>query len=153
MSTTTTATASIEVAVDPETAFAVFTDDIGTWWKRGTPYWNDAERGQELRFEPRAGGRLHEVHDPRSGAGFEIGRVVAWEPGRRLAFTWRQADWATDETTDVDIRFEPVGQGTRVTVEHSGWDRVRSATAGSADGHGRGWTELLDFYATSAAAR
>src|SRR4051812_38480554 len=33
--------AAFEVACDPETAF---TADIGRWWRRGAPYWNDAER-------------------------------------------------------------------------------------------------------------
>ena len=39
------ATASVEVPCDPDTAFAIFTADIGAWWKRGTNYWNDAARG------------------------------------------------------------------------------------------------------------
>jgi uncharacterized protein YndB with AHSA1/START domain len=153
MSTTSTATASIEVAVDPDTAFTVFTADIGVWWKRGTPYWNDAERGRELRFEPEVGGRLIEVHDQGSGEGFEIGRVLVWEPGRRLVFTWRQGDWGTSETTDVEVRFEAVGQGTRVTVEHGGWDRVPSAGPGLSAGYSHGWAELLGFYAEKAGAR
>jgi hypothetical protein len=42
---TTTATATVEVPCDPDTAFEIFTRDIGAWWKRGTYYWNDADRG------------------------------------------------------------------------------------------------------------
>jgi uncharacterized protein YndB with AHSA1/START domain len=153
MSTGTTATATVEVECAPETAFKVFTADIGAWWKRGTPYWNDAERGRELRFEPEVGGRLIEVHDMASGEGFEIGRVLVWEPGRRLVFTWRQGDWDASETTDVEVRFEPAGDGTLVTVEHGGWDRIRSAAPGLRDGYAHGWGELLGFYATKAGAR
>lgn len=84
------ATAAVEVPCDPGTAFDIFTGDIGTWWKRGTRYWNDPARGAELRLEPRAGGRPLEVYDAGTGEGFEIGRVLAWEPGKRLVFTWRQ---------------------------------------------------------------
>ncbi|WP_436498165.1 SRPBCC domain-containing protein [Actinokineospora sp. HUAS TT18] len=153
MSTTTTANASVEVAVDPETAFAVFTADIGAWWKRGTPYWNDGERGQQLRFEPEVGGRLIEVHDLESGEGFEIGRVLVWEPGRRLVFTWRQDGWAAAETTDVEVRFEPTKQGTRVSVEHGGWDRVGSAPAGITEGYTHGWAKLLGYFAEKAGVR
>jgi uncharacterized protein YndB with AHSA1/START domain len=141
-----TATAAIEVPCAPDTAFVLFTRDIGRWWKRGTRYWNDADRGRELRFEPQAGGHLVEVHDPESGAGFEIGRVLVWEPGERLVFTWRQDDWGPAETTKVEVRFEPAGAGTRVTVEHSGWERVPSAGPGTSEGYGHGWAELLDFY-------
>jgi uncharacterized protein YndB with AHSA1/START domain len=150
VSTTATATATIEVACDPGTAFAVFTADIGTWWKRGTRYWNDAEKGRELRFEPKVGGRLMEVHDLDTGEGFEIGRVLVWEPGHRLVFTWRQGDWAPTETTDVEVRFEPIAQGTRVIVEHGGWDQVASAPPGVTDGYAHGWAEILGFYGEAA---
>ena len=28
-------TATVEVAVDPSTAFAIFTEEIGQWWRPG----------------------------------------------------------------------------------------------------------------------
>jgi len=148
-----TATATVEVPCDPRTAFDVFTAGIGAWWKRGTRYWNDPARAQEIRFEPRVGGRLLEVHDLETGEGFEIGRVLVWEPGTRLVFTWRQDDWAPAEFTEVEVRFEPAGRDTRVTVEHSGWDRVPAAGPGIADGYGHGWAELLGYYVQAAEAR
>ena len=150
--TTVTATAAVEVPCDPDTAFGVFTAQISTWWKRGTRYWNDSAKGRELRFEPYVGGRLVEVYDLDTGEGFEIGRVLVWEPGKRLVFTWRQDDWAPAEFTEVEVRFEPTGKITRVTVEHGGWDRVSSAGAGAGEDYGHGWAELLDFYARATAA-
>jgi len=105
-----------------------------------------------VRFEPEVGGRLVEVYDLESGEGFEIGRVLAWEPGKRLVFTWRQDNWAPAESTDVEVRFEPSATGTLVTVEHGGWDRVPSA-AGLTDGYSLGWAELLGFYAQTAGDR
>ncbi len=150
--TTVTATAAVDVPCAPDTAFEIFTAQIGTWWKRGTRYWNDSAKGRELRFEPYVGGRLVEVYDPDTGEGFEIGRVLVWEPGKRLVFTWRQEDWAPSESTEVEVRFEPTGNTTRVTVEHSGWDRVPSAGDGVSGDYGNGWAELLGFYAGSAAA-
>jgi uncharacterized protein YndB with AHSA1/START domain len=144
-----TATAAVEVPC-PGTAFDIFTGDIGTWWKRGTRYWNDSARGVELRLEPHVAGRLLEVYDTGTGAGFEIGRVLAREPGKRLVFTWRQDDWAASEFTEVEVRFEPAGSATRVTVEHGGWDRVPAADPGIADGYSHGWQELLGFYVQAA---
>jgi uncharacterized protein YndB with AHSA1/START domain len=93
----TTATATVEVPCDPDTAFDIFTRDIGAWWKRGTRYWNDAAKGLTLRLEPEVGGRLVEVYDLETGEGFDIGRVLAWEPGKRLVFTWRQGNWSSVE--------------------------------------------------------
>lgn len=31
--------AEVVVAATPQDAFAVFTDEIGLWWRTGTPYW------------------------------------------------------------------------------------------------------------------
>ena len=61
----TTAVARAEVNVDatPEEAFALFTEDIGLWWRRDTPYWNDRDRGLSIRIEPGVGGRFIEVYD------------------------------------------------------------------------------------------
>jgi hypothetical protein len=59
-----------------------------------------------------------------SGKVFEIGPVRVWAPGERLVFGWRQASFAPDMHTEVEVRFEPVGDETRVTVEHRGWDTV-----------------------------
>jgi uncharacterized protein YndB with AHSA1/START domain len=150
MTTAGTATASIEVAGDPKTAFTVFTDEIGLWWKRDTHYWNDPRRGLSLRFEPGVGGRLVEVYSADTGEGFEIGRVSVWEPGERLVFGWREAGWPPDRTTEVEVRFEAVDGGTRVTVEHRGWDDFGAEAAGRTAGYSEGWAELLGFYAERA---
>jgi uncharacterized protein YndB with AHSA1/START domain len=138
-----TATAAIEVACDPKTAFSVFTDDIGRWWKPGTYYWNDPERGAEMRFDGR---RLVEVYDPATGEGFEIGTVTVWDPPERLVFGWRIADWPPGVSTEVDVRFAATDTGTRVTIEHRGWDQFPDGPA-KATGYGRGWDELLAMFA------
>jgi uncharacterized protein YndB with AHSA1/START domain len=138
-----TATASVEVSCDPQKAFDVFTRQIGRWWKRGTYYWIDAERGQELRF---ADGRLVEVYDVATGEGAEIGRVVTWEPGEALSFTWRTPDWPDGAETLVEVRFAPTAAGCHVTLTHSGWERLGPQAAEVGAGYSDGWRELLGFY-------
>ena len=54
----------------------------------------------------------------------EVGRITVWKPGERLALIWRQATFAPDQSTQLDVRFEAVGDQTRVTVEHRGWDEI-----------------------------
>ncbi|EWT01435.1 activator of HSP90 ATPase [Intrasporangium oryzae NRRL B-24470] len=53
------------------------------------------------------------------------GRYSAVEPGRRLAHTW---SFDGGDETAVDVRFEPAGTGTLVTLTHEGFaaddDRV-----------------------------
>ena len=146
-----TAVAAAEVLVDatPAEAFAIFTDDIGLWWRRDTPYWNDRERGLSVRIEPYVGGRFIEVYDLDTQEGFEVGRVTTWEPGRRFALTWTQVGWPEGSATDVEVTFEPVGDGTRVRLEQTGFERVPGAEA-FVGGYDSGWKELLGWFAERA---
>jgi hypothetical protein len=75
-----------------------------------------------MRLEPGVGGRLLEL--TRRDDAFEFGRVRVWEPGARLVFDFRARNFVPGQTTLVEIRFEPDGAGTRVTLEHRGWDRI-----------------------------
>ena len=105
-----------------------------------------------LAFEPELGGRFTETSP--DGTVFEIGRITAWEPGARLAFSWRQASFTPDQVTQVEVRFEAVGAETRVTVEHRGWETVPQAHVarhGFPDPiflqrHGEWWQRLLGSY-------
>jgi uncharacterized protein YndB with AHSA1/START domain len=139
-------TAEAHVAADPDTAFRVFVERIREWWHVDGPYWNDAGRRVGMRMEPGPAGRLVEVYEAATGQGFEIGRIVGWQPGRRLAFLWRQANWQPDESTEVELLFEASEPGTRVALEHIDWERVASDPTAS-EGYREGWDELLDWYA------
>jgi uncharacterized protein YndB with AHSA1/START domain len=108
------------VAVDPETAFRVFTAEIDLWWRREPRF--RAPDDQRLAFEPGAGGRL--VAYRETGESWEIGRVRVWEPGKRLVFEWRARSFEAGERTEVEILFEAEGGATRVSLEHRGWDAI-----------------------------
>jgi hypothetical protein len=110
---------SVEVSVDPGTAFRMFTDDIDAWYERGRYSWNDPERAVAIRFDR---GRLLEVWD--DGGSFEMGVVTAWEPGERLAFGYRSVHLPAELETEVEVRFEAVPAGTRVTLEHRGLEQL-----------------------------
>ena len=113
---------SIRVGATPLRAFEAFTEEIGEWW-RPNPLFAMTPRGDgHLRFEPgKAGGWSRRCRTERSSrsAGSRV-----WKPGERLALTWRQATFAPGQSTQVDVRFEAVGDQTRVTVEHRGWDAI-----------------------------
>lgn len=72
-------------------------------------------------------GRLTETL--ANGKVFEIGRVLAWEPPERLVFSWRQASFPPDLRTEVEVRFEAVGEETRVSIEHRGFHHVPAESA------------------------
>lgn len=113
---------ALRVAATPERAFAVFTQEIGDWW-RPDSFFPITPRGDgRLEFVPGEDGRLVS-HQP-GGESWTIGHVTAWEPGERLAMSWRQANFPDGLETRVEIRFEPIGEETRITVEHGGWDAI-----------------------------
>jgi uncharacterized protein YndB with AHSA1/START domain len=143
---------ALRVAAAPGRAFEVFTRDIALWWRPNGLFQFTPRGPGVVSFEAGQGGRLIETLP--SGKVFEIGKVTAWEPPSRLAFGWRQATFAPDQTTHVEVRFEAVGEETRVTVEHTGWDSVPAphvARHGLADAvflqrHAMWWRDLLASY-------
>lgn len=110
------------VPLDPAAAFLVFTRDVDLWWRRGPAY--RARPESSLRFEPGPAGRLVETGDPATGEEFVIGRVLAWEPGVRLVLEWRGPNYRPGERTEVEVGFRAVPAGTRVTIEHRGWQTI-----------------------------
>ena len=150
---------SLRVAATPAQAFDVFTREIHLWWRHNDLFRFTPRSPGRLAFEPHAGGSFTETL--ANGKVFEIGKITAWEPGSRLAFTWRQASFAADQLTTVEVRFEPIGQETRITVEHLGWDSVPQehvARHGFPDTiflrrHGEWWQTLLARLRDLAASR
>jgi uncharacterized protein YndB with AHSA1/START domain len=117
---------SVTVAVPPKLAFEIFTADIDRWWRRGMKFRHSASPSSLLCLEPKVGGRLFESFDADGRSHVvEVGRVCVWEPPCALNFTWRNANFATHEQTQVDIQFEPAGSGTLVTVTHTGLATLR----------------------------
>ena len=113
---------ALRVPADPSRAFEAFTAEIAHWWRPDGLFRFATRRDGTLRFEPGPDGRLVETYP--DGTSFTIGEVLAWEPPRRLAITWRQASFGPDQSTELHVSFEPAGDETRVVVEHRGWDRI-----------------------------
>jgi uncharacterized glyoxalase superfamily protein PhnB len=121
---------SVEVAVDPDTAFTVFTEELDLWWVRGPINHHASGRVLALRCEPGVGGRLLEVYDDTTGDALELGRITAWEPGRRLAWT------SSIDDVRTEVLFEPAGAGTLVRV-------VARIPVDGQDRGGTSWTRVV----------
>ena len=113
---------ALRVPASPERAFEAFTAEIGQWWRPNGLFHFTPRSPGVLSFEPGLDGRL--VETLANGKAFEIGKVRAWEPPHRLVFGWRQATFASGQDTEVEVRFEAVGDETRISVTHTGWDSV-----------------------------
>jgi uncharacterized protein YndB with AHSA1/START domain len=118
---------ALRVKAAPSRAFAAFVGEIGAWWRPNGLFQTTPRAPGVLAFEPGEGGRLTETL--ASGKVFEIGRIRVWDPPHRLVFSWRQANFPPELSTEVEVRFEAVGEETRVSVEHRGFDQVPEGAA------------------------
>jgi uncharacterized protein YndB with AHSA1/START domain len=100
-------TRTIALACPVEHAFDVFTTRIDLWWPRG----HRRNRDASLRFE-----RDRLVERAPDGSEWPMGEVTAMEPPKRLALDWFPG--SPNAPTSVEVRFEPEGKGTLVTVTH-----------------------------------
>ena len=124
-----TVTSTVEVAVDPATAFRAFTEELDLWWVRGPINHFAAGRTLAMRCEPGVGGRLLEVYDDSTGDALELGRITEWAPGSRLAWTSSLDDVLTE------VLFEPTVAGTLVRV-------VATIPDGGQDRGGTSWVRV-----------
>jgi hypothetical protein len=119
---------TVFVAVTAEDAFEVFTKEIDLWWKQGPKFRIAGRRRGQLHLEGGVGGRVFESFTASQASNatrtIEVGRITVWEPPSRLELEWRGVNFEPDQKTVVEVRFEPAGRGTNVTVEHRGWSAL-----------------------------
>ena len=116
-------------------AFRLFTDGIGEWWPlKGTNFSYGGERADKIFLEAKPGGRLYERFT--DGEEYEIGRVTECEPPNRIVFSWSNPGW--NAPTEVEVRFSKAASGTRVDLEHRGWEAAGADAVAGVSGWGRG---------------
>ena len=127
---------SIKVNCSPETTFRVFCEEMSEWWPNGF-----GGKGTKLYLEGRVGGRFYERRP--DGTEYQIGRVTAYQPPSFVAFRWRAPSWDVD--TQVEIRFTAEGTGTRLDLEHSGWEQD-AKTRDARNNYDGGWVTVLGHF-------
>ena len=141
----------IVVAAPLERAFAVFTDRFGDF---NPPEHNLLQAPiAETVFEPRAGGNI--IDRGTDGSECRWARILAYDPPRRVVFSWDigpawQVETDPERASEVEVTFTAEAPDrTRVELEHRhldrhgpGWESVRDGI-----GHDQGWPLYLDRYA------
>jgi len=140
---------SVTVARSVQDAFRLFTEGIAEWWPlKGTNFSYGGDRADKIFLEAKVGGRFYERFS--DGEEFEVGRVTACEPPQRIVFTWKDPSWKAP--TEVEVRFSPAGNATRVDVEHRGFEAA-GAKPEEAAGWADGWKAVLAPYIEAANKR
>lgn len=144
----------LRVPATPVRAFGVFTEALGDWWVKEYT-WAGPEALAEIGMEPRQGGMAYEIGP--HGFRTDWGRVLDWQPGRRLVFTWQIGpDRAPvpdpEKASEVEVLFSAENGHTLVEVEHRSFDRHGESAEGYRHALTAGWHELLSRYADTVTA-
>jgi uncharacterized protein YndB with AHSA1/START domain len=129
----------VALSCEPMRAFDYFTRDIGRWWPLAR-FSCAGEDALDVAFEPRAGGALTER--ARDGTLHRWGTVSAWEPGRRVAFSWHPGGDGT-EATRVEIAFTPTPAGCVVTLTHAGFEALGARARKVKSEYENGWPAVF----------
>ena len=142
---------AVVVDIPIDEAFKVFTEDFGRF-KPPEHNMLGVEIAETV-FEAHVGGALYD----RGVDGSECrwGRVLAYEPPRRVVISWDispswQIETDPDKTSEFEVRFTAESPGrTRVELEHrhldrhgEGWEGVREGVDGD-----QGWPLYLERFA------
>ena len=98
----------------------------------------------------RLAGELHEVDGQEHQA--EWGRILAWEPPARFVCSWYPGR-DSDTGQELEVTFRAEADGTRVTLVHTGWERLGEMGPAARTGYDQGWESVIQGYIELAAAR
>jgi len=146
---------SIVVRCSVEQAFRVFTQGLSSWWPLDS---HSRAVDEELpgvipvgvEMEPRVDGQVLERLS--SGELLSWGRIMVWDPPARLVIAWKP-NKKPHPPTELELSFRAEGGGTRVLLEHRGWERLGNAAEKIRAGYVQGWPKVFDARYGEAAGR
>ena len=143
---------SIRVNAAPAHAFEVFTSGLGRWWPRDKGIGKLPMKTAVM--ETRLGGRWYELSE--DGSETPVGKIMVWDPPRRFVMTWDiNSQWKPDTavSSEVEVRFIPDGNATRVELEHRKFEQmgIEAGESMRKDVDG-GWPGMLERFRQQAEA-
>ncbi len=131
------------VPVDPETAFAIFTDRIGDWWPIGTGH--SVHDAGSVAFE-----ETELVETSAEGERTVWAEVLEWDPPAGFVLHWRPGR-SVETGNRLTVSFDDHDDGTLVRLVHEGWSGYADPEEASQE-YGAGWKRILALYASRVAA-
>jgi uncharacterized protein YndB with AHSA1/START domain len=147
---------TVTVEAPQAVAFTVFTTQMSTWWPLETHHIG-TQPAETAVMEAHAGGRWYER--AADGTTCEWGRVLEWDPPRRVVLLWAiSSQWVHDPTItcEVEVHFlEEAPNRTRVDLVHRNLDTFgdQAETMSAIFDSEGGWTGLLGLFASAVTSR
>jgi len=133
-------------------AFRVFTANMGAWWPKDHHIGKAALK--DCVIEPKVNGRWYERGE--DGSECEWGKVLEWDPPRRLVLAWQLNEgfkYDPKLVTEVEVTFTLLGpKQTRVDFEHRNLERFGDAAEQLRGSMDTGWGQILESYRRTAVA-
>ncbi len=129
--------AAVEIAAPPARVFRALTDPelLERWWGSGEAY-----RTFDWKVDLNVGGKWScMTKDPAGRTSTVHGEYLEIDPPNRLVCTWR-ASWQNDFPTTITYELEPIPDGTRLTLTHTGFEDHPSAAS-----YASGWPLVLGW--------
>jgi uncharacterized protein YndB with AHSA1/START domain len=135
---------TLTVPLTPTEAFALFTDDIDSWWPKASHSVKGAK--SKLTFPTHKDGEIIETGEDGEIAVW--GKLIAYDPGKYLAFSWHPG--RTDkEATIVTVTFTKTAEGTRCDLSHGGFEILGDTADAVSTSYLHGWDMVLGCYAAA----
>jgi uncharacterized protein YndB with AHSA1/START domain len=136
----------LKVGLSAERAFELFTDGMGKWWPLATHSVGE-DQAETCYFEGWVGGRIVEVL--KDGSQAEWGKVLVWEPFRKISFQWYPGR-EPDTAQEVMVTFSDIPGGSLVELVHTGWETLGDEGLARRNGYDTGWEYVLAKYIIAA---
>ena len=146
---------SVTVSCDPERAFRLFTEEMGSWWpvethsRAASDFEGQDVHVERVEFQTRAGGQV--LEHMSDGQTLPWGEVIVWEPPTRFVLAWHPS-FAERPPTELEVRFTQRDVETLVELEHRGWERLGAGFAELYGDYAAGWGTTLERFWTAAEA-
>lgn len=138
---------TIEIGLNPAEAFDLFVNKMDLWWPLDS-HAVSTDDAVEIQIDGRVGGSIWEV--TRHGEEHVWGSIAVYDVGKRIEIRWHPGA-PESEATIVDVRFDSIDSGTRVTLIHSGWDARGNGAQKTRDSYESGWNTVLAPFVSMAA--
>lgn len=136
---------TLTVPLNAADAFALFTDQIDTWWPKAS----HSVKGEKakLTFPTHKGGEI--VEEGEDGEVAVWGKLIAHDPGKYLAFSWYPGR-DESQATVVTVTFTEKADGTLCELSHGGFEILGDTADAVSTSYLKGWDMVLGCYASAA---